>query len=155
MVFGANQKMKRFIGTSLSILGSPFLLVFAGFYSSLQEKYPWKTLIFLPLTIITSPLIPFALIGSNFIRECDEEKFHKETKHLPRVHSPKEYASIDFSEGSYWVDPFYYTSDLNNLEGEYATEEEARTFLKSKGYYEAIDADRENHSVYGTLWVKD
>lgn len=147
-------------GSIYSLLGAPFTLSVFGAYSGLSNKTPWQFLGCAAVALITLPLMPFAMLGSEMETEEDKADFEKETAHLPRVMLPRQKggtfnipdsASIDGPDenGSWWVDPFYY---LGDNEGEYHSEEEARKFLTDKGYMEVVALDYPNH--LGTHWIK-
>lgn len=144
-----------------SIIGSPFVLSVFGAYSGLHNKTPWQFLGCTAAALVTLPLMPFAMLGSEMEQEEDKAEFEKQTAHLPRVHLPRkadssfnlpDCASIDGPDenGTWWVDPYYYMGD--NDEGECRSEEEARQFLIDKGYMEVVALDYPNH--FGTHWIR-
>lgn len=144
-----------------SIIGAPFVLSVFGAYSGLSNKTPWQFLGCAAAAIVTLPLMPFAMLGSEMEEEESKAEFEKATANLPRVMLPRkkdstfnitEAASIDGPDenGIWWVDPFYYLGD--NDEGECHSEEEARKFLIDKGYMEVVALDYPNH--LGTHWIK-
>jgi hypothetical protein len=106
----------------------------------------------LPIGLITLPLLPLGMWGDRVIREYELADFAKETAHLPHVKLPEHYAYID-NDKMEKVKSWYAIIDYTD-EGFYecSSEEDAKTWLISKGYEEVVALDFP--TAIGTYWIK-
>ena len=141
---------KKLLGQALTVIGTP-----ASYFSSmLLGCLPAGDVIGIaisaPLTILSLPLMPFAVKGRMIIDECLREEFVQRTKDLEHVMLPNKYAYIVPMEtcGLCKVEPFY----MDGEEEPFLSEEDARLFLKTLHYHEVLSKDTER---LVTFWVKD
>lgn len=146
---------KRTIGDICCLIGAaPAYGIMALVPSGSSSFHPAHLCWLIPTTIVTLPLLPFYFLGEKMIAECDKADFNQTTDNLPKVHLPKEYIAIEYSDPSKVWCVTWWGSDKTTtfLEGDYPSIEEATSAVKAHGFHEVVSLDHEYY--WGTFWIK-
>lgn len=137
---------KKFLGKFLTFVGAPSVFAGTRCLTGLVRS-PIELAWALPLTLLTIPLMPFALAGSKIIDQCLLNEFKERAANLPRISLPEDYFCIEKRKGKWLVQPLYNDGE----EGSFATEAEAIGFLEALEFHEVLSVDTDRLITY---WVK-